>query len=60
MTRQRPAKRESAVTNVLPVRVRIGDRLVSKSGEWEVTGRPFTTAGGTAHKRPAEFSRQTR
>jgi hypothetical protein len=26
--------------------LRIGDRLVSESGEWEVTGRPFTTAGG--------------
>jgi hypothetical protein len=34
------------------MRLRVGDRLVSESGEWEVTGRPFTTAGGkTAHAR---------
>jgi hypothetical protein len=25
--------------------LRVGDRLVSESGEWEVAGRPFTTAG---------------
>jgi hypothetical protein len=32
--------------------LRIGDRLVSESGEWKMTGRPFTTAGGkTAHAR---------
>jgi len=29
-----------------------GDRLVDESGEWEVIGRPYTTAGGkTAHAR---------
>jgi hypothetical protein len=34
------------------MQLRVGDRLVSESGEWEVTGRPFTTAGGkTAHAR---------
>jgi hypothetical protein len=34
------------------MQLRVGDRLVSESGEWVVTGRPFTTAGGkTAHAR---------
>jgi hypothetical protein len=39
---------------VLPTRIALGscDRLVSESGEWQVTGRPFTTAGGkTVHAR---------
>jgi hypothetical protein len=32
--------------------LRIGDRLVGETAEWEVTGRPFTTAGGkTVHVR---------
>jgi hypothetical protein len=29
-----------------------GDRLTDATGEWEVVGRPYTTAGGkTAHVR---------
>jgi hypothetical protein len=36
--------------HVLPMELRIGDRLVDETGEWEVIGRPYTTAGGkTAH-----------
>jgi hypothetical protein len=26
--------------------LQIGDRLVDETGEWEVVGRPYTTAGG--------------
>jgi len=26
--------------------LRIGDRLTDETGEWEVIGRPYTTAGG--------------
>jgi len=26
--------------------LKIGDRLVDEAGEWEVVGRPYTTAGG--------------
>ena len=26
--------------------LRVGDRLAVESGEWEVIGRPYTTAGG--------------
>jgi hypothetical protein len=37
---------------VLPMELRICDRLVGETAEWEVTGRPFTTAGGKmAHAR---------
>jgi hypothetical protein len=29
-----------------------GDRITDETGEWEVVGRPYTTAGGkTAHVR---------
>jgi hypothetical protein len=39
------------------MQLRVGDRLVSASGEWIVTGRPFTTAGGkTAHARVKKVS----
>ena len=32
--------------------LRVGDRLVDETGEWEVIGRPYTTAGGkNAHVR---------
>jgi len=37
---------------VLPMDLRVGDRLVDETGEWEVIGRPYTTAAGkTAHVR---------
>jgi len=26
--------------------LRVGDRLVDETGEWEVVSRPYTTAGG--------------
>jgi hypothetical protein len=32
--------------------LQVGDRLADETGEWEVIGRPYTTAGGkTAHVR---------
>jgi hypothetical protein len=33
-------------TRVLPMLLRIGDRLTDETGEYEVIGRPYTTAGG--------------
>ena len=33
-------------TRVLPMQLQVGDRLSDESGEWEVVGRPYTTAGG--------------
>jgi hypothetical protein len=28
------------------MQLRIGDRLVDETGEWEVVSQPYTTAGG--------------
>jgi hypothetical protein len=37
---------------VLPMDLRLGDRLPDSRSEWQVIGRPYTTGGGkTAHVR---------
>jgi hypothetical protein len=36
----------AAAARVLPMELRIGDRITDETGEWEVIGRPYTTAGG--------------
>ena len=47
----RPARR------VLPMELQVGDRFADETGEWEVVGRPFTTAGGkNAHARVRKVS----
>src|SRR5947199_10258613 len=33
-------------TRVLPMQLQIGDRMTDSTGEWQVVGRPYTTAGG--------------
>jgi len=33
-------------TRVLPMQLQVGDRMTDSSGEWEVVGRPHSTAGG--------------
>ena len=54
-TRGPSAARESSsasATRILPMQLQIGDRISDETGEWEVVGRPHTTAGGkTAHVR---------
>jgi hypothetical protein len=35
-----------AETRVLPMQLKVGDRLTDETGEYEVIGRPFTTAAG--------------
>jgi len=41
-----------AATRVLPMQLRIGDRLTDATGEWEVVGHPYTTnAGKNVHVR---------
>ena len=30
---------------ILPMELRVGDRLIDETGEWEIVGRPYTTAG---------------
>ena len=42
----------SAATRVLPMQLKVGDRLADATGEWEVSGHPYMTNGGkTAHIR---------
>ena len=50
MARSRPEKKREpaspATSRILPMQLRIGDRLVDETGEWEVVSQPYTTAGG--------------
>jgi hypothetical protein len=47
-----PASSAATTTRVLPMQLHVGDRLADETGEWEVVGRPYTTAGGkTSHVR---------
>ena len=44
-----PAVRNAApagTTQVLPMQLKIGDRLSDETGTYEVVARPYTTAGG--------------
>jgi len=41
-----PPPSPARTTRVLPMQLQIGDRLADETGEWEVVGHPFTTAGG--------------
>jgi hypothetical protein len=52
---KKPATPEPTPTRVLPMELKIGDRLVDETGEWEVVSRPYTTAGwqDRARSRPA-------
>jgi hypothetical protein len=46
---RRSKKRESQVagdTKILPMELRVSDRLANETGEWEVIAPPYSTAGG--------------
>jgi len=47
---KRPEKKREpaphATRRVLPMELRVGDRLVDETGDWEVTVRPYTSPGG--------------
>jgi hypothetical protein len=53
-----PSRRPDRPTRlVLPMELQVGDRFADETGEWEVMGRPFTTAGGkNAHARVRKVS----
>ena len=36
----------SSTTRVLPMQLKVGDRLADETGEWEVTVQPYTSPGG--------------
>jgi len=46
----RPEKKTEPTTpperRIFPMELQIGDRLTDETGEWEVIGRPYTTAAG--------------
>ncbi len=41
-----PASAPPITRRVHPMDLQVGDRLSDETGEWEVVGRPYTTAGG--------------
>ena len=41
-----PPLEPRGTTRVLPMQLQIGDRMTDSTGEWQVVGRPYTTAGG--------------
>ena len=54
VAKPRPENRREpeAITKVLPIDLRLGDRLTDETGEYEIIGRPYTTRGGKdAHVR---------
>jgi hypothetical protein len=50
MAKSRPEKNNEPKPptehRILPMELRIGDRLTDETGEYEIIGRPYTTAGG--------------
>jgi len=47
MAKPRTAKgKNGAITKILPTQLRVGDRQVVESGEWQVPARPYATAAG--------------
>ena len=50
MARPKPEKKPAAAApptkRILPMELQLGDRIVDETGEYEVIGRPYTTAGG--------------
>ena len=41
-----PPPEPPGTARVFPTQLQVGDRFSDESGEWEVIGRPYTTAGG--------------
>jgi hypothetical protein len=44
-----PSQRDAetfGTSRVLPMQLQIRDRIADETGEWEVTGHPFTTVNG--------------
>jgi hypothetical protein len=50
LARPRPEKKPEptapAERRILPMELRVGDRLADETGEYEVIGRPYTIGGG--------------
>ena len=64
MARPRPSKKHEPQapgdTKILPMELRVGDRLSDETGELEVIGQPYTTAGGrVVHARVQRIDQPT-
>ncbi len=50
MAKSHPQKKRepqsAADSKILPMELRVGDRLADEAGEWEVIAPPYGTAGG--------------
>jgi hypothetical protein len=46
VARSRPEKNAPAVSKILPMQLRVGDRLADETGEWKAIGQPYTTNAG--------------
>src|SRR5215510_9288258 len=53
MAKSSPEKKAPPELRVLPMELRLGDRLADERSEWQVIGRPYTTA---AARRPTYAS----
>ena len=52
MAKLPPEKKAPPEVRVLPIDLKLGDQLVDERSEWQVIGRPYSTAGGkTVHVR---------
>ena len=43
---RKPDPAPPATRTILPMQLQVGDRFVDETGEWEIIGRPYSTAGG--------------
>lgn len=41
-----PPREPPGTTRLFPMQLQVGDKFSDESGEWEVIGHPYTTAGG--------------
>ena len=61
MAKPRPQKKggpqSAADSKILPIELRVGDRLADAAEEWEVIAPPYSTAGGrVVHARVQRIS----
>ena len=57
MAKSPPEKKVPPEVRVLPTELKLGDRLADERSEWQVIGRPYTTAAGkTVHVRVESVS----
>ena len=50
-----PAPPLASTTRILPMDLRVGDRLTDERGEWRVVNRPYTTAAGKVARARVEL-----